>query len=797
MLKNYFKIAFRSLWRHRAFSFMNILGLAVGMTACFLIYMYVSFEKSYDSFNTKADRIFRVVSELKTATDVVHAGVTTPAAGFALKNDFPEIESFVRFHNDGYLVQKGNIKFQEKKSMLADSTVFRVFDLPLIYGDKNTALKEPMSIVLSQTAAKKYFGDENPVGQQVLLTGAGINAKVTGVMKDIPENSHMKADMFVSMTSYQPIYQYLNPDSNWNTNNAYTYILLKPNADYHALELKLAAFVQLHMGPQPAKDQSSLSLHLEPLRDIYLHSNYQNWGSIETGNYSNVKIFAVIAIFILLIACINFVNLTTARSIERAKEVGVRKVIGAERIQLTMQFIGESVIISLFAFVLAVFLCALLMPLFNQLAGKTISADIFGNPVQIVSLFFLAIVIGVVAGIYPSLVLSSFKPVHVLKGRFSSGTKGLLLRQGLVVFQFAISIILIIGTIVVYTQLNYMRSQDLGFNKEQTMVINTNYDRNKDAFKQSLSSIPGVMSSAYSSAVPGNNIPAAHSEIENREGKMQVANINVYFVDFDFVKQYGMHMLAGRAFSREFATDTANKMIVNESAVRLLGYTSPEQAIGKKFQQWGRSGEIIGVVKNFHYKSLQEEIKPLTMRIEPTGFGLLSVKVATSNLPATVKAMEKQWERAIPHRPFDYSFLDESFDEQYRAENRFGNLFFNFAALAIFISCLGLLGLASYSTIQRTKEIGVRKVLGASVSGIVNLLSVEFVKLVLIAFVIAAPVAWFGMHKWLMDFAYRTNINWWVFVLAGIAATLIAFITISFQAIKAAVANPVKSLRSE
>ncbi|HVM88066.1 MAG TPA: ABC transporter permease [Puia sp.] len=795
MLRNYFKIAFRSLWRHRAFSFINILGLAIGMTAFFLIYMYVSFEKSYDSFNTEANRIYRVVTEFTTSSDLLRVGVTTPAVAYNLKIDFPEVESFVRFNTDGYLVRKGNFKIQEKNSMLADSSLFNVFDFPLVYGDKTTALKEPMSIVLSQSAAKKYFGDANPVGQQVLLTGAAINSKITGVMKDIPENSHLKADMFVSMSSYQPIYQFINPDSNWNSNNTYTYILLKPNVDYHVFESKLASFVKSHFGRQT--DQSKLVLHLEPLRDIYLYSAYRNWNGIETGNSRNVKIFSLIAVFILLIACINFINLTTARSAERAKEVGVRKVIGAERMQLTAQFMGESVIISLSAFVVAVLLSALLMPLFNQLAGKTVSADIFSKPFNILNLFMLAIAIGVVAGIYPSLLLSSFKPAQVLKGRFSSGTQGLLLRKGLVVFQFSISIVLIIGTIVVYRQLNYMRSQDLGFSKEQTMVINTNYDRNKDAFRQSLSSIPGVVSSAYSSAVPGASIPAAHSEIENKEGKMQVANIDVYFVDFDFMKQYDIHMAAGRSFSREFVTDTANKMIVNESTVRLLGYNSPEQAIGKKFEQWGRKGEIIGVVKNFHYKSLQEEIKPLTMRIEPSGFGMLSIKVTNTNLSSTIKEIEKKWDQTIPNRPFEYNFLDESFDQQYRAENRFGNLFLNFAMLAIFISCLGLLGLASYSTIQRTKEIGVRKVLGASVSNIVNLLSVEFIKLVLIAFVVAAPVAWFAMHKWLMDFAYRTNINWGVFVLAGFAATLIAFITISFQAIKAAIANPVKSLRNE
>ncbi|HSZ87520.1 MAG TPA: FtsX-like permease family protein, partial [Puia sp.] len=535
-------------------------------------------------------------------------------------------------------------------------------------------------------------------------------------------------------------------------------------------------------------------LSLEPLRDVYLRSKRSGF---ETGNINNVRIFFIVAIFILMIACINFINLTTARSAERAKEVGIRKVVGAVKFQLAKQFIVESVMICFIAFLLSLLLCSLLLPLFNQLAGKQISTGIFSDPLNIIELFLLAVSIGVIAGFYPSLVLSSFKPVSVLKGRFATGTRGLLLRKSLVVFQFTISIALIVGTIVVYTQLNYMRNQDLGFNKEQTIVINTNFDKNKDVFKQSLASIPGVMSSSSSSSVPGTGHTGAYSEMENKAGETQKTNLNLYFVDFDYINQYKFKLVAGRGFSKDLKTDSIQAMVINESAARSLGYTSPKDAVGRNFSQWGRKGKIIGVLKDFHYHSLQQEIQPLVMRYEPWALGLISIKVSSANLPETIKAIQSKWNNIIPSRPFEYFFLDDFFNKQYRAEERFGNLFTNFAVLAIFISCLGLLGLASYSTIQRTKEIGVRKVLGASVSNIVNLLSVDFIKLVLIAFIIAAPIGWFGMNIWLHDFAYRTTITWWVFAIAGTSAILIAFLTISFQAIRAAVMNPVKSLRTE
>jgi len=794
MIKNYIKTAFRSLWRHKAFSFINILGLAVGISACFLIYLYVSFETSYDKFHSKANRIYRVVTDTKTPSETIKQAYTTSPIAINVKREFPEVEDAVRLGQDEFLVHKGDVKFQEKKTVLADSTLFNVFDFPLIAGDKNTALKEPMSIVISQTAAKKYFGKANPLGQQVQLTGAAINAKITGVMKDIPKNSQIEADMFVSMSSYKLIYGQPTSDSEWTNHTGITYLLLKPNTNAKAVEAKFPAFMEFHHGEEAKKLQMQDYLSLEPLLDVYLKSTR---GGFVTGNINNVYIFSVIAVFILLIACVNFVNLTTARSAERAKEVGIRKVVGAVRFQLARQFISESIIISLIAFFLSVILCMIALPWFNQLAGKEISSSIFNNPLQIVALFLLSAFIGFIAGFYPSLILSSFKPVSVLKGRFSTGTKGLILRKGLVVFQFTISIVLIAATIIVYRQLNYMRGRDLGFNKEQTIVINTNYDKNKDAFKQSLSSIPGVVSSSFSSHVPGGGSNGAYSLVENKAGEMQKTNLNLYFVDFDFIPQYKFNIVAGRPFSKDFVTDSTQAMVINESAAKSFGYRTAQEAVGKRFEQWGRKGQIIGVLKDFNYTTLQQSISPLVMRFEPFGLGMISIKVSPANLPATLKAIGNKWNGIIPNRPFEYNFLDDSFNKQYKAEDHFGNLFFNFAVLAIFISCLGLLGLSSYSTMQRTKEIGIRKVLGANVTSIVNLLSLEFIKLVLIALIIAAPVAWFGMDKWLRDFAYRTNIAWWIFGLAGLLSILIAFSTISFQAIKAALANPVKSLRTE
>jgi len=793
MIRNYLKIALRNLWRQKGFTFISTLGMAVGMTSFFLIVLYVSLELSYDGFHGKADRIYRVVCDIKTPTEVLNTSGPSWAVPPNLRSHFPEIESSVRLSGASLLVRHGNIKFQEENAVFADSAFFRIFDFQLIKGDAKTALSDQLSIVMSQTAARKYFGNSDPVGQTLLLTGDALPAKVTGVMKDIPENSHIKADMLVSMST---LTQKFNPglDDQWGNYGASAYLLLKPGTDAKSLEKKFPAFLERRNGKEMKEHQMYATLLLEPLKDVYLHSTRDGQ---KTGNINNVYIFSIIGIFILAIACINFINLSTARSLERAKEVGIRKVVGATKIQLSGQFIGESVVVCLIAFVISVLLSALMLPLFNQLAGKTISEGIFASGSKLPVLFILSIAMGLFAGFYPALVLASFRPVSVLKGKFARGTKGIFLRKGLVVTQFTISITLIIATLVVYNQMNFMRGRDLGFSKDQIMVISSNGDPARSSFKESISGLPGVESAALSSSVPGSSNPGAYSEIENVKGDMQVANMDLYFVDFDYIPQLEIKMAAGRPFSKDFGTDTTKAMILNEAAVKMFGYSSPGQAIGKRFKQWGREGTIVGVIKNFNYRSLQQEIKPLSMRIEPGGCELVSVKVSAKGLPATIKSIEKKWNSLIPGRPFSYYFLDEFFDRQYRSEERFGKLFLYFAILAIFISCLGLLGLASYSTIQRTREIGIRKVLGANVTGIVGLLSADFLRLVVVAFLIASPLAWLFMHNWLKDFAYHIDISWIVFAAAGLIAVFIAMITISFQALKAAAANPVKSLRIE
>ncbi|HEV2480815.1 MAG TPA: ABC transporter permease [Puia sp.] len=792
MLKNYLLTAFRHLWRHRVFSLLNIIGLTIGMSACFLVFLYVKFELSYDNFEPKKDRIYRLVCDIRTPTETIHAGVCSNPMALNAKLEFPDVEKFCRFNPQSTLFRRGDKKFQEDKTAAADSTFFEVFDFPLLQGNPVTALREPNSIVLSESAAKKYFGIEDPMGQHLLWTDHDITTTVTGVMKDIPENSELKADVLVSQASWR--FFDSAADTRWGSFGMYSYLLLKPHTDPRGLERKFPAFIEKRDGPEMKQSQMYFSLFLEPLADVYLHSTR---GGTESGSMTNVYVFSLIGIFILLIACINFINLTTARSTERAREVGIRKVIGAERPQLTGQFLGEAVVLALIAFVLSVFVCALLIPPFNFLAGKTVSTGFFHHPLYSLGLLAIAVTVGLLAGFYPALVLSGFQPILVLKGRFSTGSRGLFLRQSLVVLQFTISIGIIVSTIIVDKQLSYMRNQDLGFNNQRMLVLDTHGDVHREALKNEIAGLPNVLATAMSSSVPGSGNPGAYSQVQNAKGDMQIANLDLYFVDFDYMKQYQMKMVAGRMFSRAYGTDTTQAMIINESAARLFGYHSPQDAIGRKFSQWGREGKIIGVVKDFHFRSLQTEIKPLSIRIEPNGCDQISVNVSGNHLPATIDAIGEKWRKIIPYRPYSYAFADEIFDRQYRSEERFGRLFLNFAILAIAISCLGLLGLASYATIQRTKEIGIRKVLGASVPRIVNLLSREFLLLVLIAFLIATPVSYFLMHGWLKDFYYRITIPWWIFALGGVLAMVIAVLTISFQAIRAAMVNPVESLKYE
>ncbi|MDP9081484.1 MAG: ABC transporter permease [Bacteroidota bacterium] len=794
MIKNYFKIAFRNLWRHKSFSLINIVGLAVGMTACFLIFMYVRFELSYDKFNQNFSQIHRLNTDIKAPNEVLHWSSASPPMGPTLQADFPEVKANARVFGAGFLVESNNHKFQENNLAFTDPALLKIFTFPFIHGNPATALKDPFSVVMTETSAKKYFGGTDIVGKTLKMNGKQL-VTITGVMQDVPLNSHFTFDMLISSSTMEKM-KLIDMNEWGNFSNA-TYLLLPEGYDGLKLQAKLPGFLRKHISEDKRRKGYNYELFIEPLKNVYMDTFY---GAPINGNLRNVYVFSIVAIFILLIACINFVNLTTARSTERAKEVGIRKVIGAGKNQLTTQFLGESIIISMIAFVVSVLLSMLLLPLFNQLAGKIISHNIIEHG-YIFILFAIAVAIGFLAGIYPALVLTNFKITTILKGRFTSSVKGIFLRKGLVVVQFTISIVLIVGTIIVYNQLNFMRNQSLGFRTDQMLVLDFSGDSTVQAMSESLkhefTQVPGVLSASGSGTTPGNGNSVAYSEIESRNGSLVPMNMNLYDVDFDFIPQYGMKIVAGRAFSRDFATDSTKSFVVNETTVKNLGYTSAKDAVGKTFNQWGRKGIIIGVVQDFHFESLQQNVKPLNLRINPHNLGVFTLKIKGGDIPNTLKAVEAKWKVLIPQRPYSYYFLDQNFNKQYATEDRFGKLFMYFAVLAIMISCLGLLGLASYSTLQRTREIGIRKVLGATVPGIVNMLSKEFLWLVGIAALIAFPLAWLGMHSWLKDFAYKINIAWWVFAVAGILAMMIAITTVAFQAIRAALANPVKSLRSE
>lgn len=797
MIRNYLKIAFRNLWGHKAFTFINTAGLSIGMTACLLIFLYVHFELSYDSFNQKGGRIYRLVTDVKTPTETIHADITSAPMATNIKLDFPQVQKVTRILFNGLLVQNGSRKFQEDNLMFADSSLFSIFTLPFVEGNPAKALTAPFEIVLSQTDARKYFGNSDPLGQTVTLEGTNV-ATITGVMKDMPENSQFHTDIILSMST---LLDTLNPGmgEQWSNFGFYTYLLLAPDADPKQLQAKFPSFLKKHIDNSGGQGKMSYDLFLEPLKSVYLHSKR---GSPESGNLADIYIFSIIGIFILVIACINFVNLTTARSSERAREVGVRKVVGAARNQLTLQFLGESVLISLFSLIIAVILSSLLLPLFNQLAGKAVLDNLFHHGSYLFLMFLFALAVGLMAGIYPAVFLSGFRPVSVLKGNFFSGLKGIALRKSLVVAQFTISIVLIAGTLIISRQLQFMRSQPLGFRKDQMLVIDFHGDQQVQAkfnrIKSELWNIPGVLSVSGSASLPGLSVnQAAFTELQLPNGTMQSSNMNLYSTDFDFIKQYQLQMIAGRGFSLNFPADSTHSLIINEAAVKSLGYLHPQDIVGKKFTQWGREGQIIGVVKDFNYRSLKDEVQPLAMRIAPDNGRFYSLNISSSGVPATIKKIQDKWTQLAAQRPFDYFFVDEAFNKQYRSDERFGQLFLYFAILAIFISCMGLLGLAAYSTLQRTKEIGVRKVLGASVSGVAALLSRDFIKLVLIAIVVAVPVAWWVMSKWLQGFAYRMPISWVTFLIASLLAIFVALATVSVQAVRAAMTNPVNSLHME
>jgi putative ABC transport system permease protein len=792
MLAYYFTIALRSFRRHRIFSLINLLGLALGMAAALLIFLYVRFERSYDGFHSKKDRIYRVVTDDQTPTELRKESHTAAGIGPIIKSDLPGVEDYVRIWPVTRGISVGTTKLQEEHSVYADASFLTMFDFPLLKGDPKTALIHPNTAVLSETAARKYFGAVDPMGKSMLLTDAKVLLTVTGVMKDIPGNSHIQADVVVSMpTLLEPSPDYLQL---WGMLVCYTYVSLKPGASAQHLQAQFPGLMKKYVGKAMERSKELFSLSLEPLQDVYLHSPRE---APVKGRALNVTVLSIIAGFILLIAGINFVNLTTARAVERAREVGVRKVMGSARGQLMLQFLTESVLQCLFAGVLAFMLASVCLPLFNTLAGKVVSDGLLQNRQAAAWLFTAALVTGIAAGFYPALVLSGSRPVSMLKEHYSGSRNGVFLRQLLVVVQFTLSIVLIAGTVIVYSQLHFMRSQRLGFDKEQELVINYHHDERAGVFRDELAKIPHVLSTTFSSYVPGQRPDINSTEIENARGQMQEASIPALRVEFNFVKHYKLEIVAGRDFDPGLPTDSSNALLINEAAAAAFGYTSPADAVGKRYSQHG-DGRIIGVVKNFHIRGLEEAIEPMTLRAGPYWqMEMMTVKIATADVPATMDAIRKAWDRALPEKPLSYYFLDEAFNNLYRGEMQFGRLALCFAVLAILISCLGLFGLAAYSTVQRRREMAIRKVLGADVRTIFRLLSGGFLKPVCLALLIGTPMAWMAMHAWLEHFAYRTSIGWWVFGLTGGIAIVITLATVTYHVVQAALANPVDDLREE
>lgn len=788
MIKNYIKTAFRSLLKNKGFTFINVFGLALGLATCLLIVFYVFDELSYDRYNTKYERIYRVNTDLKYGGTVTSFAISAPPVGDAMVKEFPEVEKSTRIALAINLrFKKGNEIIQEDRSIYCDPAIFDVFTLPMIAGDPKTALKEPNDIVISEKAAKKYFNSTDVIGKTLTTVGNDGNSiyKITGVIKNIPEQSHFKADFLFGLDA--------NQSKGWNGFRLNTYILLKPGADPKGLEAKFDGLLRRHIDTKDfnytkfAAHGNFIRLSLTPLKDIHLTSNRQRELS-PNGNIQYIYIFSAIAIFILVLACINFMNLSTARSANRAREVGVRKVLGSSRKHLVAQFLTESLIVTLVAAVIAVLIALLLLPFFNQVSGKELSIGLQTFTRLLPALLVIIVVVGILAGAYPAFFLSAFQPVHVLKGKLSAGFKGSKLRSFLVVFQFGISIFLIIGTLVVYNQLNYIQSKDLGFNRDQVLIVkNVTTLKDPKILKQETKQIAGVINATLTSFLPTGTLRFPNV-FESSSGKKIQGEF--WTVDEDYISTMGMKLAAGRNFSNQFATDSS-AMIINETAAKMLGYNGdPSERINEKYH-------IIGVVKDFNFSSLRDNVTPLVMVTAPDWMASLNIKVNTANLPALMARIESTWKQLSPNQHFEYSFMDEDFNAMYNNEQHMGKLFFVFTTLAIIIACLGLFGLAAYAAEQRTREIGIRKVLGADVSALVAMLSKDFIKLVLISIFIATPLAWWAMHQWLQGFAYRQNIQWWVIASAALGSVIIAFITVSFQSIKAAVANPVDSLRSE
>jgi putative ABC transport system permease protein len=818
MLRNYIKIAFRSLIKQKIYTVINIIGLAVSITACLLIIAYVKHELSYDTFFPQGDRVYKMALERKYPNHKTFYSVVPHSFAKSMQQDFPEVENVLQLFGPNkdavvkYKVSDTEIKsFEEDYFLQTDSSFFKFFDLDLIKGNKETALALPNQVIISESISQKYFGKEDPIGK--VLGGDLGEVKVSGVFKDLPNNSHLRFDFVGSLAGAQ-FAQFINQE-NYTSFDSHTYVKLKPGADPKTLESKFPQMVDTYAAGHIEHDLgkswedykkagNGYRYFLQPLASIHLDPTNLEFTITPSGNINYVYILSSIALLILIIACINFMNLATARSAERAREVGVRKVMGSFRNQLVAQFLTESILLALVGTIIAVVGAMLLLPSFNNLIEKQLHFAL-GADVPIALLGF-AILVGILAGLYPAFILSSYNPVVVMKGNFSNNSKGAWLRNGLVVFQFMISIVLIVGTVIVGDQMRFMQNKDLGFDKQQVLMIERAFvlEKKTESFIEQLRQMPEVESVAGTSARTGNRDDVFGDQFQP-EGSDEILTVKSMVIDNDFAKVIGFKLKEGRDFAKE--TNDSLHILVNETAVKTMGLAEP---VGAKLSNvitnpdgatTTRFFTIIGVVKNFHFQSLRDEITPLVLYSNES-FGranntFVAVRIKPSSVNKALSKIENKWREFVPEQPFKYEFLDDNLDQGYAEEQRSGKLFSVFSALAIIIACVGLFGLSAYTASLRTKEIGVRKVLGASVSGVLFLLSKDFTKLVLFAFVLAAPLAWWMMTKWLSSFAYRIEIGIGSFILAGGTALLIAWLTVSYQSIKAAIVNPVKSLRSQ
>ena len=799
MFKNYLKITFRNLWRNKLYALINVLGLATGLTCAVLLSLYIQDELSFDQYHQNADNLYRIESDIKYSDKSINIAVSPALLSVELQKKNPNVLSSARVSNiEPKILKVDKQKFHQKGLFYADPTIGEVFTFETIVGNLSKALTAPYSIVLNETLASKIFTSPQAALGKTIILDDEVRYTVSGVLKDIPKNSHFQPQALISMSTYKKTSKYF---VKWNSSNTATYVKLKPNIDPKTVEATLEAIYRQHMYHR--KHAAKRTMYLRPVTDIHLHARTDGDYAI-VGNIQVVHIFMAIALLILLIACANYMNLATARSVERAKEVGIRKVVGSHRNQLIQQFLVEAVLLSFLAFLLSLSILELILPGFNQLTGKDLSMQYATQPQRIVGLLGITVFTGLISGSFPAFMLSSFKPYQVLKGKFSHSKRGNSVRKGLVVFQFCISMIMIIGTLTVYRQMTYVKTKSHGLDKEQLLSLSIMKDYALEKYpvlQQKLLQSPGVVSvSGASGSIANDSFNERGMKIEQSNGEQQRYSVQHYFVDKDYLKTMGMQLIKGRNFSPTRASDYDKAVVVNEAMVRKLGWKNP---IGKKIDySFGKKpkAKVIGVVKDFHLESLYKPIAPIALRFTPADHSetyFAHLKVRPENLSQTLAYVKKTWDEIYPNYPYNGEFLDQRFAQAYQADQKRGKTFLLFSILAVFIACLGLFGLASFTARQRVKEIGIRKVLGASIPQILALLSSGFVRLILISSLIAFPIAYYLMSQWLQSFAYRTGIHWSVFLLTGVATLLITLLTVSLQSLRVARVNPVQVLKDE